>query len=449
MLSIKLTRFPNNEIRLRLAPLGIKGGLLSNESQNETHSEKSEATNLTLAPNSKPTTEVRVPAVAAGYGGRCRETKFGTNAKRTLLRVGGAIDKFDEIPEHGIFLTGTLPGSTPEAMQAIADWSAYIVHRLKAWIAKYVPSKFDFYVWERQRRGALHLHYYLYVPDPTISQFLQAGFKAQWIRLLENVCIKSGVDLFAKSEVFTHRGNDDIVQAYAQPVQKSVAAYLAKYCSKSASNSDSNSDSSYYPTRWWGASRPLLALLREMTHSTELLFASYPRARSKYEELNSLLERHSVKGYRYGDKVGFGLNHVFYYSSVDLLRCYEVARRSGGMSLQSGAGKEDELLGELSRMVSSLKEKEKIWLGYWGNMTADSKKVVLAFELGGAIDKFDAYSLAIDLQLISVRALEFGYNPQSLYSRVRSRAEFIAAGYASLISLDAKPLVMPVTPKSA
>lgn len=450
MLSIKLTRFPNNEIRLRLAPLCIKRGSLSYESQVETQGEGAESPNLTLVPNSKLSEVTQKSLIKSGYGGECKRTKFGIYAKRTLLRVGGAIDKFDSNPSNGVFLTGTLPGSTHEAKKTIADWSAYIVHRLKAWVAKYVQEKLDFYVWELQKRGALHLHYYLYVPDPVARDRIIKGFKTQWIKLLENVCAKSGVDVFKKTASYSHRGHDERIQAYAQEVTKSVAAYLAKYCSKEASKPNSKVTSSYYPSRWWGVSRPLLALLRSMTHSTELLFASYQSARSKYEEVNSLLERHSIKGYRYGDKVGFGLNHVFYYSSEDLLSCYEFAKCRGGMVVQSGIKTRDELLGELARMVSSLKEKDKIWLGYWGNFSGDSRKAVLAMEMGDTIADYDAYSLSIDLQLVSVRALEYGYNPQSLYNRVRHRAEFIAAGYQALISLDAKLLapLAPLAPRS-
>ena len=449
MLTIKIAKYPNNEIRVRLAPACSKRGSLSYESHNETEVRAGEQPDLTLAPNSKPPQAVERPAHTAGYGGKCKRTKFGTNAKRTLLRVGGAVDKLDPNPANGIFLTGTLPGSTHEAKQAIADWSAYIVHRLKAWIAKYVRSKIDFYVWERQKRGALHLHYFLHAPDPVARQYLLENFKSQWIRLLEAVSRKSGIDLFRKTKTFTHRNRYESIQAYAQEVTKSVAAYLAKYCGKSANAELPSKNSSYYPTRWWGASRPALQLLRSMSQSAELVFSNHSRAKRKYEDINSLLERHSIKGYRYGDKVGMGMNHVFYYQSEDLQSCYDQIRRTYGMSYQVATGSAESLIAELTRMIAFIKQSEKVWLGYWGNFTKESKQVVLKWEAGQSAELMQVYSLAVDLHLISINAVEYGYQPKSIYARVRSRAEFLSAALAALISSDAKPMAELRSQKSA
>lgn len=444
MLEIKIARFPNNEIRVRLAPSCKRGGSLSHESQNETGEKRAESRHLTLVPNSKLSKTEQKCLLKPGYGGECKRTKFGIYAKRTLLRVGGAIDKFDPTPENGVFLTGTLPGSTHAAKKAIADWSAYIVHRLKAWIAKYVKAKLDFYVWELQKRGALHLHYYLYVPDPVTRKRILSGFKTQWIKLLENVCSKSGVDVFKKTAAYSHRGHDERIQAYAQEVTKSVAAYLAKYCSKEASKPNSKVTSSYYPTRWWGASRPLLALLRSMTETVEFCFASFARARSRYEELISELEGHSIKGYRYGDKVGMGLNHVFYYSSPDLLCCYQNALRIFDMGIETGLSSPEYLLSELSRMVHSTKKMPKIWLVYWENFTTESRKAVLSFDVGVTPSLLMAYSLAVDFHLIAVRELDLNYGAITYHSRVRNRAQFISAGLDAIITKDARPLDPPI-----
>lgn len=426
-----------------MAPACISGGFLSNESQDETQGIPGVQPDLTLVPNSKLSEGEQKSLLKPGYGGECKRTKFGLYAKRQLLRVGGAIDKMDSTPQNGLFLTGTLPGSTHAAKLAIAKWSAYLVHRLKAWIAKYVHQKLDFYVWERQKRGALHLHYYLYVPDSVVRDRIREGFKAQWIRLLETVSAKSGIDLFRKNENYTHRGRPDAIQAYAQEVTKSVAAYLAKYCSKEASNSTNTRNSSYYPSRWWGASRPLLALLGSMTRSAECCFASYAQARAKYEEVAGELEHYSIKGYRYGDKVGFGLNHVFYYQSEDLVSCFKQAERLCGMTLGDSLGNYNELLAELSRMLVAIKGQGKLWLDYWGDFTIQSKKVVLALEMSEEVELLDAYALAVDLHLISVRKLEVAAYGVHLFSRVRSRAEFISAALSALI--DSHPI--PLTPQ--
>ncbi len=400
MLSVKITSFPNREIRIRCAPLGIKRGSLSHESQGETKERKSRSTHLTLAPNSKPEKTEQKSILKTGYGGRAKPTKFGLYAKRTLLRVGGVIDQIDDNPENGIFLTGTLPGSTHAAMQAIADYSGYIVHRLKAWVNKHVREKMDFYVWERQSRGALHLHYYCYVPDTVQRDYLLMHFREWWIGILKNVSSQSGIDLFQKSKNYSHRSNLSSVQAYAQTVKKSVAAYLSKYCSKQSSKQSSQRSRQYYPSRWWGASRPLLAKLREMTQSAESVFSSYRKGRSEYEELVALLERFSIKGYRYGDRVGLGLNHVFYFSSEEHLKCFQQVRQTMTELKSSSTMTVEDAAAEIRRMIEFLRCNQKTFARYWNDLSEQSRRGITKLLEFQPIPVMDLWAIAAETEAI-------------------------------------------------
>lgn len=244
---------------------------------------------------------------------RRARSKFGLNAKRTLLRIGGALNENDPRPEMGVFLTGTLPGSTPQALSAIAEESSYLVHRVKAWISTYVPAKLDFYVWELQKRGALHLHYYLYCPDLSARDRILRGWKKEWGRLLLAVGRKHGCEMFQRGFGDRRVHGMEALQAPAQQVRKNVAAYLAKYCSKNA-NIPNSSNAKYTPKRWWGCSRPLLALLREKTQEGVFMFAGVNQAHTWLYSLRDDTSPLAEKDYSYPHKVGVGVTVVQYFT---------------------------------------------------------------------------------------------------------------------------------------
>lgn len=220
----------------------------------------------------------------SGYGELpIRLTKFGNEAKRSIQRAARALDGVVENPSDILFLTGTLPGSGQEQFLAMAEWSSWIVHRLKAWIANYVPGKMDFYCWELQKRGALHLHYAVHCPDEGDSQFILEGFKSQWIRLLDEVSEKTGVDLYLNAvRGFSHAPNKEVVQAKAERVLKGVGNYLGKYLSKSTQGTSRRGV--FAPCRWWGVSRPLRELEKSERMENVTFFMSQSQWHGVYED---------------------------------------------------------------------------------------------------------------------------------------------------------------------
>jgi hypothetical protein len=212
-----------------------------------------------------------------------RATKFGNEAKRSIQRAARALDGIVEAPTDILFLTGTLPGSGQEQFMALAQWSSWVVHRLKAWIGTYVPSKYDFYCWELQKRGALHLHYAVHCPDEEVSERILRGFKAEWIRLLDAVAEKTGVDVYRnENRGFSHKSNKDAVQAKAERVVKGVGNYLGKYLSKSTQGTSRTGV--FAPCRWWGVSRPLRALEKSERVETVRFFMSQSQWHGVYED---------------------------------------------------------------------------------------------------------------------------------------------------------------------
>lgn len=269
---------------------------------------------LTLALNSNPPTpENEIPQKRRSMG------NFTLDARRKLLRAGGALARFDPVPSHCLFLTGTLPGSTPASYRTIARYSAEIVNRVKSWIhKKYNEHAYSFYCWELQKRGALHLHYLLYCPVQEVREKIMSTFKKFWTGLLLSISEKSCVDMFQREKGGTHRDNLSVVQAYAMECRKSVAAYMAKYVGKDAGKGNTEN----FPSRWSSVSRPLTALIREYSEEVKFITPSYTRARNIYETSAEELTDSHVVTYSYRHKVGVGDTCITYYKDdTDLQSC--------------------------------------------------------------------------------------------------------------------------------
>lgn len=325
MQAVKLEHFPNNEVRLTSYPVRA-GRFFYGQSQNETEDE-TEIENLSTPPLSLPAISElsdQVPTSASmvgslmglkrGYGMECARTKFGLRGKRTIMRAGGAIDKSDYNVKNCLFLTGTLAGSTDAAVQTIADWSGYIVDRLKSWLSKFKLDRKEFYVWELQDRGALHLHYFVALDTSEEGVPILEGFHKQWRKLLLNVSEKSGIDTFEQEEGGSWKDDESKPITDAQRVYRSVAAYMAKYCSKRAGVSNLNHPC---PSRWWGVSRPLTSLLRSLSSIRERIFPHCTAAKrwleDRYAEMCSL----SDKVMSYASKCGRSRVSVCYHQSSE------------------------------------------------------------------------------------------------------------------------------------
>lgn len=244
----------------------------------------------------------------------CRPTRFGLRGRRTLLRAGGAIDRSGFKTENCLFLTGTIAGSTDAAIQTVADYSGYLVDRLKSWLSKFRKNRKEFYVWEWQDRGALHLHYGIALEDKDTGEPILKGFHREWRKLMLNISEMSGVDVFAQSDKRTWKDDESKPITDAQRVYKSAVAYVAKYAGKSI---DSDSKSFPYPSRWWGISRPLNALLLSLTAERVRVFANVNSARKWIESIHSEMQSVSDKVMSYTSKCKRALVNLCYHKPTD------------------------------------------------------------------------------------------------------------------------------------
>jgi hypothetical protein len=213
--------------------------------------------------------------------------KFTKNARYRIRRYGSAIERF-LYSEHGTFkncsrfLTLTLPSDSPAAFQALANWSGWLMNnRILQFIRDFerrslgYPGRIAwFFVWEFQKRGALHLHLFIadILGDESIIAKLAYKIRDLWYQSLQSIEFKERilgrfVNMFGR-----WRDRRDIWNRcnVIQKITKSISGYLAKYCSKGANDIDSSKDNRkkrkkpksilnrksyfFYPSRWWGAS---------------------------------------------------------------------------------------------------------------------------------------------------------------------------------------------------
>jgi hypothetical protein len=329
------------------------------------------------------------------------------------------MDALMQAPKEAIFLTGTLPGSTPAAMRAMADYSAYAVNALKAWISKRHRATHSFYVWELQKRGALHLHYCLWVPDPVTRESICSGFKGEWARILDSIGAKSGIDMWARKEGGTHAGNQEVLQAYAQEVRKSVAAYMAGYCTGKAKHA-ADADSPYFPTRWWGVSRPLLKATRDSTIEKEVEIESYQNANRMY---SILFEDHFVdiqKHYSYNHQYGLGKTAVAYLQpneDTNIWRLSTMAAQRIPLNFKN-------YFSWTKMAVTTLKDYRRILPNYSGRW----KPLLESYSHSADSPEFLQSAITFGLPVGALRALRIiqsEWNPNSLAQSEKERLENI------------------------
>ena len=335
MYRVKLTTYPNNETRAvfcRMPP--PKREMFDDDSPpcQESSSLASIATNqnvlvndplldirFKLEPNCMPVENSDKP----GWGGLPRPSCFGLNARRSLLRRGGMLDRVAGSPNEVVLLTGTIPNGYDDGRITTSAYSSYIVHTLKDWVNKRVPGKHDMYVWEYQQRGALHLHYAVWIPNPQIRKYIIEGFHNRWCGILHSVYQKTGVDLLAGDGGYTDKDRWQYVQARGEEIYHAIGAYLSKYLGKDAGRlPPPTSKVLYPPCRWWGCSRPLTKATAEATIEQEAYTISQREGLTLYQDIDTLLSGHSEISHSYPSKVGFAFTTAAYKTTnIGLQSC--------------------------------------------------------------------------------------------------------------------------------
>jgi len=208
-------------------------------------------------------------------------TKFTRKAREKLRRAGVACESVDQENRNWVFLTLTYPTESPEGMRAIAENAGWTVKALKNWLQKFKSTTGNyFYVWERQKRGTLHLHYCVHIPGPGDRRICLAEFQQWSVSHLHKLTAKSGVNVWVNKWGRDWSKNPSSLQAVAQEVQKSVSRYLAKYTSKDAGKNAALTQKYPGPARWWSVSQKLHESVEKLTKATRRRFESFTSAKS-------------------------------------------------------------------------------------------------------------------------------------------------------------------------
>jgi hypothetical protein len=299
--ALKIQQYPNQELRATLYRQRSVKESVDAESVKEVPAVAPLDITSKLSPEvlgSKP-----------GFGGVPSPTRFGLNAKRQIQRASGVFEH-DAIPKGElVFLTGTVPGSRRGIYDALAKWSSWSVKAVKTWLSNAgVVDNYSMYVWEFQKRGALHIHYLVWVPDGNLRKKIMEEWREKWAQILDSVGEKEGIDMWQQSNGRSWKHHRAILQAPAQVVIKSVGSYLSKYLSKNAPNPGKRIDvdsEPLCPVRWWGVSRPLLKRLGELSNEFIIEGIEFHQVRRIWarigEEFQSLASAH----YEYCDRIGW------------------------------------------------------------------------------------------------------------------------------------------------
>ena len=232
--------------------------------------------------------EMTTPApkiVPAGFGRISSRNRLSAYAKNVIREVGSLLDNGPL--RNLVFLTGTLPGSSPEALAAISAWSGWIVQAVSQFLRDRFGTPQYFGVWEYQRRGALHLHLCVRTRNAQEAQELKAKWKARWIRLLDSVGKRAQVDMYARADGGTWAETKWITRTDAQTVEKSVSAYLSKYLGKGSGKVRGRCE--YPPSAWWFASLTLRREARSVRREVTVPLLHLGTSIELFEKLGSLL----------------------------------------------------------------------------------------------------------------------------------------------------------------
>lgn len=217
---------------------------------------------------------------------RARGMRLTGYAAHSLREAAAILER--EYGKEVLFITVTLPGSTREAMDTLAKESSGIRNAYLQCFRDAVDQKNSehdhiqsfaagsgtgeifgptgtaggaaaswraCYVWEYQKRGALHLHLVIGVGDAALQQVFMQSAKRWWVKTLRHYSKKTGVDLFAKKDGGSWKGAHLRYCCKVEKVRKSVGRYMAKYLSKDARRMV---EEGYLPpSSWWGWSDEL------------------------------------------------------------------------------------------------------------------------------------------------------------------------------------------------
>jgi hypothetical protein len=260
-----------------------------------------------------------------GWGSISKVKEFKPAARRALLNCGGAADKaFGKKNQRE--LTLTLPGSTPQNLRTLAAYSSWVVNRLLQVVRRYNYKVLQcqqigcFYVWEFQKRGALHMHWCLAGGTCTLRAKLALALRDKWFECLKELEEYVQVDMFARLDGKSWKSSPDKWQWHSSSIRKGAGRYFAKYASKSKSKTVSDKTEVYCPPRFWGCNGILRAAIRDYGFIYKTHGLSSPTAQEFMLHLLNIINADIIHNPRFMEySVEKAENHIGSGTQID---CY-------------------------------------------------------------------------------------------------------------------------------
>jgi len=263
------------------------------------------------------------PKAKGGWGFSPRVTAFTKNARHRILEAGAIIDSFYGM--NVAMLTCTIPGSTVDAFRVVSQYSGWIMNRMTQIVRDSKHNPGWFYVWELQKRGALHLHFAIGASKLADAVHLAQELEFKWFELLLELKEKCDVDCFRKNSQWTWRDHPKEWKSDCLPVRKSCAAYFSKYASKQ-SGFTKNGRRSFPPARWWGSSQSIKRGIEDARTKISVE-VSLPNANEAITFLRNFICASSpLRQYKYdfdlgesksGTNLGGGWREIYYFDDLE------------------------------------------------------------------------------------------------------------------------------------
>ena len=257
--------------------------------------------------------------------------RFGNIQAQRIHECGASLEMLAHDPRFCHVTTLTLPANYHEAFECIAAHSGAIINSLFQPLRdKYPDTNHWFFVWEYQRRGALHAHIAHYHPDECEGMLIGNILIEQWHKILCEISENSGVDLFlsAQKDRCTIR---QFHQHHTQPMRKSVAGYFSKYASKAGQKEGNDYirkfSQMYPPSRFWGCSKQVKAIAknnsfhncRDYTEQKDFMCFLFVKIHKMINESNIILQKNYTfkKDLTQNLCVAEGFRNIYYLSPTD------------------------------------------------------------------------------------------------------------------------------------
>ena len=257
------------------------------------------------------------PALRRGWGATPNIKNFTAKSGQKLRECGAIVDILcqGDLSRTRV-VTLTLPSSGDDAYKAISNYSGEITNRLLQLIRRNENEQTKFYyffVWEHQKRGALHLHLCLHCNREKESERIADKMLSLWRDILGDISTKCGVNLLYSKGLQREVVLSEM-QCLNQPLFKSCGAYFSKYAGKTIRAKSNSSErtindinaTKYPPSSFWGSSQNLVKLAR--SHSFAFKFEGVSdddsqNERDKVMELLSTKEITQIKTFPFKKEI--------------------------------------------------------------------------------------------------------------------------------------------------